>query len=103
MPIPVYERNPHYPPVGGVVAAGWDDPVAHLPRHPMVLAVDGPAILDWNAVVDGLCRALQARGSATTRLDLRDWFSPWPEILRATSPRRRSPTTPNSNASPRAN
>ena len=81
----MYERNPHYAPVGGVVAAGWDDPVTHLPRPPMVLAVDGPAILDWDAVVDGLCRALHTRGSATTRLDLRDWFSPWPEILRATS------------------
>jgi hypothetical protein len=80
----VYERNPHYP-ATGVVVAGWDDPVARLPRHPMVLAVDGPAILDWDAVVDGLCRALHARGSATTRLDLRNWFSPWPEILRATT------------------
>ena len=85
MSIPVYERNPHYPPVGGGVAVGWDDPAAQLPGHPMVLALDGPAILDWDAVVDGLCRSLLARGSETTRLDLRDWFAPWPEILRRTT------------------
>jgi hypothetical protein len=51
----------------------------------MVLAVDGPAILDWDTVVDGLCQALHARGSETTRVDLRDWFASWPEILRATT------------------
>jgi mannose-6-phosphate isomerase class I len=83
--VPGYERNPQYPPVGGVVADGWDDPVAHLARQPMVLALDGPAILDWDAVVDGLCRSLHARGSETIRLDLQHWFAPWPEIMRATT------------------
>lgn len=85
VPVPVYERNPRYPAAGGTVAAGWDDPVARLPRHPVVLAVDGPGILDWDTVVDRMCRALDARGVATRCLDLRNCLSPWPEILRATT------------------
>jgi mannose-6-phosphate isomerase class I len=85
VPVPVYERNPRYPAAGGTVAAGWEDPVARLPRHPVVLAIDGPGILDWDTVVDGLCRALDARGLVTRRIDLRNGFSPWPEILRATT------------------
>jgi hypothetical protein len=81
----VYERNPRYPAVGGPVVAGWEDPVAQLPRHTLVLTIDGPGILDWDGVVDGVCQALNTRGRATGRLDLRSWFLPWPEIVRATS------------------
>ena len=80
-----YEPNPRYAAVGGGVAVGWDQPVARLPDPPLVLAVDGPALLDWDAVVDGLCRALAARGAPTQRLDLRSWFAPWPQVLRATA------------------
>ena len=81
----MYERNPRYPAVGGTVIVGWDDPVTRLPRHPFVLAVDGPGILDWDGVVDGVCRALNAHGRATRRLDLRSSFLPWPEIVHATT------------------
>ena len=80
-----YEPNPRYAAVGGGVAVGWDQPVARLPDPPLVLAVDGPALLDWDAVVDALCRALAARGAPTQRLDLRSWFAPWPQVLRATA------------------
>jgi mannose-6-phosphate isomerase class I len=82
---PAYEPNPCYAPVGGVVAVGWDGPVAQLPEQPMVLAVDGPALLDWDRVVEGLCDALRARGAATQRLDMRAWFTPWAEIVQATA------------------
>lgn len=85
MPAPAYEQNPRYAPVGGTVAVGWDVPVAGLPQQPSVLAVDGPALLDWDRVVTGLCRALRARDIATRRLDLRDSFAPWPDIVRATA------------------
>ena len=59
--------------------------MAQLPGHPLVLTIDGPGILDWDGVVDGVCQALNTRGRATGRLDLRSWFLPWPEIVRATS------------------
>jgi mannose-6-phosphate isomerase class I len=85
VPRPAYEPNPRYAAVGGVVAVGWHDPVAQLPDQPMVLAVDGPAILDWDRVVDGLCQALRANGAATRRLDLRAWHAPWPEIVHTTT------------------
>jgi mannose-6-phosphate isomerase class I len=82
---PSYEPNPCYATVSGDVEVGWAEPVAQLPESPLVLAVDGPAVLDWARVVDGLCLALNARGLTTQRLDLRTWFAPWPEIVRTTS------------------
>jgi len=82
---PAYEPNPCYAAVGGAVAVGWDEPVGQLPDQPLVLAVDGPALLDWDRVVADLCSALRARGAATQRLDLRDWFAPWPDIVRVTT------------------
>lgn len=88
VPRPAYEPNPCYATVGGVVATGWGEPVAQLPDQPIVLAVDGPALLDWDRVVDGLGQALYARGATVQRLDLRAWYAPWPEIVQATtSPR----------------
>ena len=84
MPRPAYEPNPCYAATGGVVSQGWHEPVAGLPDRPMVLAVDGPAILAWDRVIEGLCRALHARGVRTQRLDLRAWYAPWPEIVHAT-------------------
>jgi mannose-6-phosphate isomerase class I len=85
VPSPSYEPNPCYATVGGDVAVGWGEPVAQLPISPLVLAIDGPALLDWAQVVGGLCQALNARGLPTQRLDLRTWFAPWPDIVKATS------------------
>lgn len=85
MPGPAYEQNPCYPPVGGTVAVGWTEPAAPLPEHSWVLALDGPAVLAWDRVVDGLCRFLRARGTATRRVDLREWLAPWSEVVRATA------------------
>jgi len=82
-----YEPNPRYGPVGGDVVAGWEHPVARLVdrKHTSaVLAVDGPAGLEWENVVDGICGAMETAGMAWGRLDLRTHFAAWPDIVKAT-------------------
>ena len=81
---PTYEPNPCYATVGGAVAVGWSEPVARLPRSPLVLAVDGPAMLDWDRVVADLRAAITAQGLAVELLDLGAWFAPWSRIVAAT-------------------
>jgi mannose-6-phosphate isomerase class I len=79
-----YEPNPAYPPLGGSVSRGWPEAVAGLPRAPFVLALDGPAILEWPTVVDGLLGALAASGRPARALDLRDHVSPWEKLVALT-------------------
>ncbi|MFH8491313.1 class I mannose-6-phosphate isomerase [Streptomyces longisporoflavus] len=70
-----YERNPRYPAAGAVVN-GWDDAVAALPDQPTVLALDGPAALDWNQAARGITAALRARSLEGGVLDVRECWSP---------------------------
>jgi hypothetical protein len=49
-----YEPLPCYPAVGEAVVRGWDAAVRSLPTGPTVLAVDGPHVLNWAALVAGL-------------------------------------------------
>ncbi|WP_405783408.1 class I mannose-6-phosphate isomerase [Streptomyces sp. NBC_00859] len=70
-----YERNPRYPATGGTVVTGWTAAVADVPTAPTVLALDGPAALNWAGAVDGLAEALGARGTAVTVLDIRELWS----------------------------
>jgi mannose-6-phosphate isomerase class I len=58
---------------------------ATLGSSPLVLAVDGSAILAWDALVSGLSKALTERGVPVSTLDTRSHFEPWPEIVRRTS------------------
>jgi hypothetical protein len=83
-----YEPNPRYPPIGARVAIGWTEAVAALP-DPAVLAIDGPAILDWPALQASLLAALKAAGRVvTTVVDARDTLVSWSEIeARTPSPR----------------
>ncbi len=82
-----YQARPHYPPVGGHVALGWDAAVATLPDRPLVLAVDGPEMLDWPEVVRRLEKALHAAGHEVVRLDTHAWLRPWADIeARTASP-----------------
>jgi mannose-6-phosphate isomerase class I len=77
-----YELEPRYPAVGGAVVSGWAAAVADLPAAPVVLALDGPAALDWPAAVGGLAAALRARGTAVHTLDVRTrWSAPAVERL----------------------
>ncbi|MFE1028985.1 class I mannose-6-phosphate isomerase [Streptomyces sp. NPDC058818] len=70
-----YDPLPSYPPVGGEVAAGWPALAADLQLGPLVLAVDGPAALDWAALVDGLAGAVRSAGRQVDLLDVRDHYA----------------------------
>jgi len=75
-----YEPNPRYPPIGGQVAIGWMEAVAALPE-PAVLAIDGPALLDWAALRASLLAALTAAGRVVgTVVDARDALVSWSEV-----------------------
>ncbi|MFJ8148829.1 class I mannose-6-phosphate isomerase [Streptomyces sp. NPDC096048] len=71
-----YDPLPSYQPVAGKVAAGWAPLAADLPLGPLVLAVDGPAALDWAALTDGLAEAVGAAGRAVDLFDVRDHYAP---------------------------
>jgi hypothetical protein len=63
-----YQPRPRYPILGGEVERGFAPLVRELvARRPAVLAVDGPATIDWAAFGDGISAALA--GSSVT-LDL---------------------------------
>ncbi|NGN62732.1 hypothetical protein G5C51_02290 [Streptomyces sp. A7024] len=55
--------------------AGWAAAVADLPPGPLLLAVDGPAALDWAVLADGLAAALRAAGRTATSLDIRGHYA----------------------------
>ncbi|MEU8709241.1 class I mannose-6-phosphate isomerase [Streptomyces sp. NPDC048565] len=79
-----YQRNPRYPAVDGAVARGWDAAVRTLPAGPAVLAVDGPAALDWSAVHGHLSDALAAHGTSAGFVDLRTFEADWDTVLERT-------------------
>jgi hypothetical protein len=79
-----YEPTPHYPVRGEAVAVGWAAAVAGLPDDLALLAVDGPAVLDWAAVGAALRDALAARRIRAAIVDVRDAALPWPEVLART-------------------
>ncbi|MET9671207.1 hypothetical protein ABZY19_38830 [Streptomyces sp. NPDC006475] len=79
-----YEPNPHYPALGGDIVAGWHALAATLPDEPTVLAVEGPAAFDWQALVELLTSALAARGLAVSVTDVRTHLAPWASILERT-------------------
>ncbi|MFI6653024.1 class I mannose-6-phosphate isomerase [Streptomyces sp. NPDC050529] len=70
-----YERNPRYAATGGTVVTGWTAAVADLPTAPTVLALDGPAALDWEEAAGSLAAALRARGTEVTVCDVRGLWS----------------------------
>jgi mannose-6-phosphate isomerase class I len=78
-----YDPLPHYPPATGAVRRGWVTAVATLPGDLRVLAVDGPAVLAWDAVIAALSEALADRGAVEV-VDFRDVGVPWEEIQRRT-------------------
>ncbi|MFF3129237.1 class I mannose-6-phosphate isomerase [Streptomyces sp. NPDC057908] len=77
-----YEAEPCYS-ISAEVGAGYREAVAGLAPG-LVLAVDGPVAVDWEAVAAGICEALAARAIATNQTDLREHFAPWPDVLALT-------------------
>ncbi|MFJ6086828.1 class I mannose-6-phosphate isomerase [Streptomyces sp. NPDC092369] len=71
-----YDPNPSYEPVDGQVVAGWPAAVATLSAGPLTLAVDGPAALDWDALVDGLSSAIRSAGRQVRSVDVRRHYAP---------------------------
>ena len=79
---PSYDPLPHYPPVGGSVERGWARAVATLPADVRTLAIDGPAGLDWDGVIQEVTAALAV---PVEIVDLRSCGRPWAEIVARTS------------------
>jgi mannose-6-phosphate isomerase class I len=80
-----YDPLPAYP-CAGLVSLGWAALAAGLPDGAAVVAIDGPAILDWDALTAGMTTALRTRGVAADVLDLRRHTAPWTQILSRTAP-----------------
>jgi hypothetical protein len=79
-----YQPNPRYPPNAGHVVVGWTQAVAALPDRAIV-AIDGPAILDWGAVRASLLAAIAAAGRVVeTVVDAGDALVSWSEIVART-------------------
>ncbi|MFB6955600.1 class I mannose-6-phosphate isomerase [Streptomyces sp. NPDC056309] len=78
-----YEAEPCHS-ISAEVGAGYREAVAGLAPG-LVLAVDGPVAVDWEAVAAGICEALVARAVAAKQTDLREHFAPWPDVLALTA------------------
>ena len=81
---PVYNPLPRYEPLGGSVRVGWAGPAATIPRHARVLAVDGAAILDWDAASGGIEAAVRECGRDVRLMPTRPHMAQWPAILART-------------------
>ncbi|MER7837790.1 hypothetical protein ABTY98_18270 [Streptomyces sp. NPDC096040] len=82
--VPTYDATPRQSPCGGTVDRGWAPALTALPDGPGVLALDGPAILDWSAAAEDLRKAAAQLGLPLTFLDVREHFAPWEVIDKAT-------------------
>jgi mannose-6-phosphate isomerase class I len=80
----MYNAEPCYPPVNGAVTTGWRSAVATLPAGPFRLAVDGPTVLDWAALIAGLTDALAETGRTVDVHDMRHHTVSWARILELT-------------------
>ncbi len=80
-----YEPQPTYQPVQGAVRSGWDPACAGLGPG-TVLAVDGPNVLDWTAVVDGITAALRVREIPVVAVDVREQMVSWEQVVKRTAP-----------------
>jgi mannose-6-phosphate isomerase class I len=77
----MYDPEPLYPVAGGEVESGYGALASDwADRGATVVALDGPAALPWEELVQPLLAELGAFG-----LDVRRSLVPWPEIRRRTS------------------
>jgi mannose-6-phosphate isomerase class I len=80
-----YEPNPSYLPVEGQVDTGWPAAVAALPDRPLVLAIDGPAVLDWDGLAGAVIVALTNAGRAASRVAMAAYLESWDLIVEVTA------------------
>jgi hypothetical protein len=79
-----YDPLPCYPPTGGRVGSGWADLVAELDAAGGgVLAIDGPAILDWPGLVTALTGELR---TPVELVPVTDYLAGWDQIRKRTAP-----------------
>lgn len=77
-----YEPNPVYPVArGGRVRRGWREAGRLAPRNG-VLAIEGPLIADWDAVLAGLGSYL----TVGAVVDMRSSMAPWEQVRERTAP-----------------
>jgi mannose-6-phosphate isomerase class I len=79
-----YDLLPRYP-FASDVSSGWPALCACLPADSAVIAVDGPAMLDWQALVTGMTAALMRVGVSADVVDMRHFVVGWDEVLRRTA------------------
>ncbi|UED86913.1 class I mannose-6-phosphate isomerase [Streptomyces profundus] len=83
----MYRLDPRYAPAPGAdLATGWRAVTDRLPASPAVVALDGPACLDWTPLVDRLAGELAAQGREVTTLDVRAGYAEPAEVRRRTVP-----------------
>ncbi|WP_406426922.1 class I mannose-6-phosphate isomerase [Streptomyces sp. NBC_00147] len=88
-----YDRNPRYSAVDGTVLRGWSAAAAALPAGELILAVDGPAALDWATAARDLAAAFSAQGRTAHLLDLRTHEADWDTVLERTGDAPGAPDT----------
>ncbi|WP_328473411.1 class I mannose-6-phosphate isomerase [Streptomyces sp. NBC_00448] len=79
-----YDPRPRYPVSDGTVMVGWADAADALGATVRLLAVDGPAAVEWEAVARELTAALAATRPRVTVADVRDAARDWADIRRLT-------------------
>lgn len=79
-----YDPMPRYPFIGDV-SRGWPALCTGLPSDSAVIAVDGPAMLDWQALVTCMTGALHRAGVSVDVVDMREFVVSWEEVLRRTA------------------
>jgi mannose-6-phosphate isomerase class I len=80
-----YNLTPRYPVVDGTVEVGYEALVADVVANgPSVIALDGPAAIDWEHLVGSLLAALEKAGLRAHGIDVREHLLPWPVIERET-------------------
>jgi mannose-6-phosphate isomerase class I len=75
-----YELEPRYPIVGGKLDFGYDALATDATGARGLLAIDGPAALDWTRFIHELVAAVQRRGVRVRLVDMRTRMKDWPEI-----------------------
>lgn len=80
-----YELEPRYPIVGGTLEVGYGPLAAEAAGVvPGVLAIDGPAAVDWTSFIRSLVAAIGHHNIPVQQIDVRARLRDWSEIQRRT-------------------